>query len=198
MLAVEIAQNEGTRHLEGAHRADATMRLLGDIIGELAPRPLALVLEDSQWLDSASWRLVEWVLGSLSSLLIILCLRAEEVPEEFKNLHRRTQAARKSATRSGADDPSLFCRILELEELSEGSISQLAARTLGAVPPDEELARRVSALASGNPFFAEEIALTLKSEGLIAMFATSTRSGTLGAVNGRWSIAASISRKSCV
>lgn len=169
MLAVEIAQNEGTRHLEGAHRADATMRLLGDIIGELAPRPLALVLEDSQWLDSASWRLVEWVLGSLSSLLIILCLRAEEVPEEFKNLHRRTQAARKSATRSGADDPSLFCRILELEELSEGSISQLAARTLGAVPPDEELARRVSALASGNPFFAEEIALTLKSEGLIAM-----------------------------
>ena len=35
----------------GAHRADATMRLLGDLIGALAPRPLVLVLEDSQWLD---------------------------------------------------------------------------------------------------------------------------------------------------
>lgn len=169
MLAIEIPQNEGTRHLEGAHRADATMRLLGDIIGALAPRPLVLVLEDSQWLDSASWRLVEWVLGSLSSLLIILCVRAEEVPEEFKNLRRRAQAARKNATGSGAEDPARFCRILELEELSEASISQLVARTLGVVPPDEELARRVSALAGGNPFFAEEIALTLKSQGLIAV-----------------------------
>ncbi|WP_181176952.1 AAA and adenylate/guanylate cyclase domain-containing protein [Mesorhizobium sp. B2-6-4] len=169
MLAIDIPQNEGTRHLEGAHRADATMRLLGDIIGALAPRPLALVLEDSQWLDSASWRLVEWILGSLSSLLIVLCMRAEEVPEEFKNLHRRAEAARKNVTGSGAHDPARLCRILELEELSEAAIVQLVARTLGVVPPDEELARRVSALAGGNPFFAEEITLTLKSEGLIAV-----------------------------
>ena len=33
---METPQNEGTRHLEGAHRADATMRLLGEVIGLLA------------------------------------------------------------------------------------------------------------------------------------------------------------------
>ena len=51
VLAIETHQSEETRHLEGAHRADATMRLLGEVISGLAPRPLALVLEDSQWLE---------------------------------------------------------------------------------------------------------------------------------------------------
>ena len=57
----------------------------------------------------------------------------------------------------------------KLEELSEASIHELVARILGDAPPHDELARRISAMASGNPFFAEEIALTLKSEGLIAI-----------------------------
>ncbi|TPL05974.1 hypothetical protein FJ944_24220 [Mesorhizobium sp. B2-4-11] len=169
VLSIEIPQNDGTRHLEGPHRADATMRLLGDLMDNLAPRPLALVLEDSQWLDSASWRLVEWVLSSLSSLLLVLCVRSDEVPEELKNLRRRAEATRRNTSGTEPDDPARLCRILDLEELSEASICELVARTLGDVPPHGELARRVSALAGGNPFFAEEIALTLKSQGLIAI-----------------------------
>ncbi|MHA4735859.1 AAA family ATPase [Ensifer adhaerens] len=167
LLAIEIEQNEGTRHLEGAHRADATMRLLGDILGVLAPRPFALVLEDSQWLDSASWRLVEWVLGSVPSLLLVLCVRSEEVPEDLKQLRRRVEAAGEAGTET--EEPARRYRILELEELDDGTVCELVSRTLGEVPPQQELARRVAALAGGNPFFAEEIALTLKSEGLIAV-----------------------------
>ncbi|WP_027997443.1 AAA family ATPase [Sinorhizobium arboris] len=167
LLAVEIQQSEGTRHLDGAHRADATMRLLGDILGVLAPRPFALVLEDSQWLDSASWRLVEWVLGSLPSLLLVLCIRSEEVPAEWKHLRRRAEAARINET--DMDNPARRCRMLELEELSDSAVCELVSRTLGDVSPQEELARRIAVLAGGNPFFAEEIAHTLKSEGLIAV-----------------------------
>ncbi|MGF6174469.1 AAA family ATPase [Ensifer sp. 4252] len=169
VLAVDIPQNESTRHLDGAHRADATMRLMGDIIAGAAPHPLTLVLEDSQWLDSASWRLVEWVLGSQSSLLVILCVRSEEIPEEVKSLRRRAETARLNAGTSETDDPARFCQILELDELNDASIWKLVARTLGKAPPHDELAHRISKLAGGNPFFAEEIALTLKSEGLIAI-----------------------------
>lgn len=169
VLAVDIPQNEGTRHLDGAHRADATMRLMGDIIATAAPHPLTLVLEDSQWLDSASWRLVEWVLGSQSSLLVILCVRSEEIPDEVKSLRRRAESARMSAGTSESDDPARFCQILELDELNDASICKLVERTLGKAPPHDELAHRISKLAGGNPFFAEEIALTLKSEGLIAI-----------------------------
>lgn len=169
VLTIDIPQNESTRHLDGAHRADATMRLMGDIIAIAAPQPLTLVLEDSQWLDSASWRLVEWVLGSQSFLLVILCVRSEEVPQEVKNLRRRAETARLNMETSQSDDPARFCQILELEELSDTSIWKLVARTLGKAPPHDELAHRISNLAGGNPFFAEEIALTLKSEGLIAI-----------------------------
>ena len=51
VLGIEISENENTRHLQGAHRGDATMRLLGDLLGVVGPRPLVLVLEDSQWLN---------------------------------------------------------------------------------------------------------------------------------------------------
>ncbi|OCP18291.1 MULTISPECIES: AAA and adenylate/guanylate cyclase domain-containing protein [unclassified Ensifer] len=169
VLAVDIPQNESTKHLDGAHRADATMRLMGDIIATAAPHPLTLVLEDSQWLDSASWRLVEWVLGSQSSLLVILCVRSEEIPEEVKSLRRRAESARLGAGTSETDDPARFCQLLELDELNDASIWKLVERTLGKAPPHDELAHRISQLAGGNPFFAEEIALTLKSEGLIAI-----------------------------
>jgi class 3 adenylate cyclase len=165
MLGIEVPQNESTRHLEGAHRADATMRLIGEIVGCLAPRPLTIVLEDSQWLDSASWRLVEWVLGSLSSLMLILCVRAEEVPDELRNLQQRAKVVE---TEADADAAARYLRILELSELSDTSIHSLVAWTLGGAPPQDEIMRRVAALAGGNPFFAEEISLTLKSEGLIA------------------------------
>jgi hypothetical protein len=167
VLGIPILENDSTRHLQGAHRADATMRLLADLVGVLAARPLALVLEDGQWLDSASWRLVEWVLASQSSILMVLCVRSEEVPEELKALQRRAESARTSATES--DDPARFCRVLDLAELSDNAIRELVARTLGEVPPHNEVAQAVSELAGGNPLFAEEIALSLKGEGLIAV-----------------------------
>jgi class 3 adenylate cyclase len=169
VLGVEIPENESTRHLEGAHRGDATMRLLGDLLGVVAPRPVVLVLEDSQWLDSASWRLLEWVLATHSSILIVACVRWEEIPEELRSLQRRAEAARMTASGIDLDDPAEFCRIMEVEELSDDSMCELVARTLGSSPPDRELADRISALACGNPLFAEEITLSLKTEGLIAI-----------------------------
>ncbi|MBR0867345.1 hypothetical protein JQ614_37660 [Bradyrhizobium diazoefficiens] len=169
VLGIAIPENDGTRHLEGPNRADATMRLLGDLVGALAPRPLVLIMEDSQWLDSASWRLIEWILGSLPSLLLILCVRVEEIPDELKSLRRRAETARMNTNRVDADDPARFCQILELRELGEVSIRELVARTLGEVPPHQELAGRIAALADGNPFFAEEISIALKGEGLIAV-----------------------------
>lgn len=67
------------------------------------------------------------------------------------------------------DDPANYCEFLELDDLSDAAIWQVVGRALGEAPPHEDVARRISSLAGGNPFYAEEIALTLKSEGLIAV-----------------------------
>jgi hypothetical protein len=164
MLGVPVPQTDSTRHLDGAHRADAIMRLLGDVLQALAPRPLTLIVEDSQWLDSASWRLLEWILTSLSSLLVVVCVRTGEAPEMLTAFRRRITSVPVEET-----DGSHFCRTLDLEDLSDGTVHQIVTRTLASAPPHEDLARRIVELAAGNPFFAEEITLTLKSEGLIAV-----------------------------
>lgn len=168
VLGIEIPESENTRHLQGAHRGDATMRLVGDLLAVVVPRPSVLVLEDSHWLDSASWRLVEWVSANHSSMLIVLCVRSEEVPEELRSLQRRAEA-RISPSGIDLDDPARFCRVVSLEELNDAEIRELSARILGGVAPENELADRIASLADGNPLFAEEIVLSLKTEGLIAI-----------------------------
>jgi predicted ATPase len=144
------------------------MRLVGDLLAVVAPRPSVLVLEDSHWLDSASWRLVEWVSANHSSMLTVVCVRSEEVPEELRSLQRRAEA-RMSPSGIDLDDPARFCRVLPLEELNDAEIRELSTRILGGVAPEHELANRISSLADGNPLFAEEIVLSLKTEGLIAI-----------------------------
>ncbi len=169
VLGCEISNTENTRHMEGAHRADATMRFVGDLLCGLTVGPTALVIEDCQWLDSASLRLAEWIVASQNSLLLILCVRSEEEPEQIQILRRRADAVRRRAWEAVKDDPARFCQILFVQPLSEASVCELVARILDAAPLHQELASRICALSGGNPLFAEEIALTLKCEGLIAV-----------------------------
>jgi hypothetical protein len=169
LLGITVHQSEGTRHLQGRHRADATMRLLAEIIQVLAPQPLVIILEDSQWFDSASWRLCEWMLASMSSLLLIACVRSEEVPDELKSLNQRVGDGRKRREPASQEHAN-FCHFLELEELNEGSISEIVTRTLADVPAvHSDISVRINELAGGNPLFAEEIALSLRGSGLIAI-----------------------------
>jgi class 3 adenylate cyclase len=169
VLSVEIAQDQVTQHLDGAHRADATMRLLRDVFLALVPQPCILVFEDSQWFDSASWRLAEWIFSAELSILAVFCVRAEEIPQELRKLQHRKKSVQTNLTTISPDDPARFCRFLDLDELSDPSIRELVARTLGDVRPEQALADRIVLLAGGNPLFAEEIALTLKANGLISV-----------------------------
>lgn len=168
VLDIAVPDTEGTVHLKGAHRADATMRLIADVIGALMPRPFAIVLEDCQWLDSASWRLLEWVMGSLDSILVVLCVRVGEMPDEIRALQNRSYAVDVPLKPSDTNLVQHF-RQIQLTELDEASMRQLISRTLDNIPVHDEIGRRIIALAGGNPLFVEEIALSLKSEGLISV-----------------------------
>lgn len=169
ILGVRIPQDEGVRHLVGAHRADATMRLIGDLIEALAPRPLAIILDNSQWLDSASWRLVEWAVASVTSLLVIVCVRSGEEPVELRTISRKLEGAAKGGDGPLADMRPRFCRTVDLGELDAGSLAGVIAGSLGEAQVDDALAARIALLSAGNPLFAEEIALTLKGRALIVV-----------------------------
>src|SRR5690606_21604383 len=73
MLGRDLPQTEATRHLAAASRADATVRELVEVIRVIGSGPRLIVFEDGQWLDSASWRVLEWALSQLPSALVVLC-----------------------------------------------------------------------------------------------------------------------------
>ncbi len=168
VLAIELEDTEGTVHLTGAHRADATMRLTADVIGALTSEPFAVILEDSQWLDSASWRLTEWIMTSLPSILVVLCVRVGEIPDQLRALQSRA-AALEPHTPSDDSELADHFRQIQLRKLDENSVRQLITLTLDGAPAKDEIEQRIMELAGGNPLFAEEVALSLKSEGLISL-----------------------------
>lgn len=168
LLAAEQPETASTLHLKGANRVDAAMRLVGEVINVLVPRPFTLVLEDSQWLDSASWRLLEWIFGSLDSILVVLCVRVGEMPKQLDSLYKRAERI-DAGLGSEENDLAWYFRPLQVRELDDVSVKRLMDRILDDVPPHDDVAQRITELAGGNPLFVEEITLTLKNQGLISI-----------------------------
>jgi serine/threonine protein kinase/tetratricopeptide (TPR) repeat protein len=124
-------------------------RLMNDLISkawtdwlaaECAAQPVVVVLEDLQWGDLPSVKLIESALRALGDApLMVLALARPEVHELFPGMWRG-----RSLTE------------LHLGELSARACESLAREVLGAGVPDETIARVVSR-ADGNAFYLEEL-----------------------------------------
>lgn len=152
VVPVALADNEGTRPLEGAARAANTLRVLGGLIAAAAHRqPSVLVLEDGHWTDSASWSLVARLARSVDEVALVVTTRPwEEEPAVWREL----------AGRPGA-------LAVELGPLAAAELVQVAAAQLGCDELPIPLAQLLEARAEGNPFHAQEIALSLRDAELI-------------------------------
>lgn len=139
---------------------DAVARSLAAIARE---RPLLVALDDLQWSDAASNRLLRYVAGQLSSvpLAIVIAYRADEA----------------------ATNPHLARTVLELdrlrrlttvsvEPLGEPETAQLVAGLIGSPAPS--LSRAVHRHSEGNPFFVEEVIRSLAADGDLALTGDAT------------------------
>ena len=139
--------------MAGQVRADNTHALLLRLLGEAAhPRPTALVLEDTHWLDSASWALTAQVRRRLPSILLILTQRptAESIPPDGRALLESPGSERIALGALGPDD-----------------IVALACNRLGVDSLPPPVAALLWHKANGHPFFGEELAYALRDLGLI-------------------------------
>jgi predicted ATPase len=123
--------------------------------------PLALFLDDLQWLDAATLDLLVDVLtaGDLGHLLLIGAYRDNEV-SALHPLARKLDALRQTAA---------IVRTMTLPSLALDDLQQLIADALHA-PPDcvLPLAELVQTKTGGNPFFAIQFLNSLAEEGLLA------------------------------
>jgi PAS domain S-box-containing protein len=122
--------------------------------------PLALFLDDLQWLDTATLELLESLVTDpdLRHLLLIGAYRGNEVSPSHP-LMITLAAMREAGTRT---------QEIELSPLSLGDIGRLIAETLRC-PRDSAapLAQLVHEKTGGNPFFAIQFLIALAEEGLL-------------------------------
>ena len=123
--------------------------------------PLALFLDDLQWLDAATLALIEDLLthSEVQSLLLIGAYRDNEVASSHP-LMRTLEAIRAS----GAQVQEIVLAPLALDD-----VGQLVADALHCGPERASpLAELVHAKTAGNPFFAIQFLTALVEEHLVA------------------------------
>ena len=123
--------------------------------------PLALFLDDLQWLDSATLDLLEHLVThpEVRHLLLIGAFRDNEVGPAHPLLR----------TLDGIRDAGAKVEEIVLTPLGLDDIGQLAADALHCLPEGARpLAQLVREKTSGNPFFSIQFLTALNEEGLLA------------------------------
>ncbi len=140
--------------LDAAGRADTAREFVVEVLGDLlGAGPALVVLDDVQWLDSASWQLLELFVRRSAGALVVTASRpldAEELPSEARRLLG-------SAVSSD----------LALGPLSRAETDALVADRLGVPAISRELGRRVFDRTEGHALFTEQLVLSLSDQGLI-------------------------------
>ena len=123
--------------------------------------PLALFLDDLQWLDAATLDLLEDLLtrDDLRRLLLIGAYRDNEVSATHP-LMRKLDAIRQA----GAAVEDIVLTPLGQEDLGQLLVDSLHCEPGGAAP----LANLIHEKTTGNPFFAIQFISTLGEEGLLS------------------------------
>ncbi|WP_413201330.1 ATP-binding protein, partial [Nostoc piscinale] len=123
-----------------------------------AEHPLVMFLDDLQWADSASLKLMQLLMADTSHLLLIGAYRDNEVPAGHPLMLTLSDIQKKQAK----------INTITLKPLTRNTVNQLVADTLKS---PEELAESLSTLiyqkTQGNPFFATQFLKAIYQDGLI-------------------------------
>jgi class 3 adenylate cyclase/tetratricopeptide (TPR) repeat protein len=153
LLPLQYPHNDVTGHMDPAARASAIRALLLRLLEPPAGEPpLMLMVDDLHWFDEASLGILAAALAALPGLLMLGGTRPPE-PATAAGLAKLLQ-------QPGAVK-------LQLEQLAPPAVEQLACGLLGVGGLPPPLAEFLNHRCGGNPFYAEELLLGLRSAGLI-------------------------------
>ncbi len=159
-LELVIGPQPGVAELGGQENANRFIMVFQQFIQavSLPEHPLVLFLDDLQWADSASLRLLEAILGAFYTryLLIIGVYRSEDVDPA----HPLT------ALMEHVLDAGVTVTTVELGDLSREEVDLLLGDALRCpVEAVRSLGHLIYAKTDGNPFFLIEFLKTLVAEG---------------------------------
>lgn len=160
VLPLELPDNDLTRQMTGSVRAENTRDLLLRLLKNATERsPKLLVIEDAQFIDSASWNLLHQIVLQIKNMLLVITTRPL-----IENTGATSAAIRREYLYISQ---SRATRVLHLDMLSQEETNQLVAQRLGlrALPP--AIGALIYQKAEGHPFFSEELGYALRDAGFI-------------------------------
>ncbi|HKD85614.1 MAG TPA: AAA family ATPase [Terriglobales bacterium] len=162
-LPFDFPETLETRELQGEARADATRRLLLDVLKQyLASDPAVLILDDAHWFDSASWGLARLAAEELRPAVIVVAMRpVTDAPiRDYEDLLGMPGSVH-----------------LALEPLPSEDVLQLVCQRLGVKTMLQPIAQYVLQQTQGNPLFIEELVYALRDSGAIEIRDSECRLG---------------------
>ena len=133
-----------------------------------AQKPVMLVVEDFQWLDDSSARLIVHMLELCLQARFFVCVSGRSGEDSVVRLIDSTSGIR-----------GLSAAVVEMAPLSEQQGAEVLEQLVGNDPQTRQLRDRILHKAGGNPFFIEEVVRSLIASGLLLR----------GAQSGAWSAA---------
>lgn len=154
ILGGDLPPTAVTAHLGGQLRADATVDALVRLFTREATRsPLLVIVDDTQWIDSPSWKALSALVLLAPRLVLVAGFRVTGEPsKEWQDL--------------GAE-PGVSH--IDLGRLTDAESVELATRELdGATVPDA-VAALVRDKAAGHPLFVGELVRWLRDTGVLVV-----------------------------
>lgn len=165
ILPVELAPTTLTAQMDNATRRDALLNLSINLLHHLTvERPLISILEDGQWMDDASWLLLERVAKEVRWMLPIVMTRPlnPPVPAGYVQLQ----------------DLETIVKVT-LAPLNREETIALAKERLSVRALKVDLADLIHLRTQGNPFFLEAFLESLSASGSLEVVDGAARlSGT--------------------
>ena len=158
-LDIDVPETPTTETMGPGQRLKGATELLAMILQDAARKqPLLVVFDDAQWLDSASTNIITSVMSKVQGgfgvvlgarLVHASNSRRAKVPSALRSLFSMQQTAR-----------------LRIQPLSSEACVSLAEARLGARPPPE-VANVIASSTGGNPFYVEELLMSLLQSGVL-------------------------------
>ena len=124
-------------------------------------RPVVLFLDDLQWADRASLRLLHYVASSCEdhAMLLVGAYRAEELRGDAGPSEHSLLETLRRLDREG------LAETVRLSQFGEGEVAALLVNLLGGGSVDPDLVRDIHLETSGNALFVLELVALMQQEG---------------------------------
>jgi len=147
MLSLDMPDNDITSQISGEALGDNINDLIVNILRLAAEKqPIVLIIENGQWIDSASWGLLRLVMRDVHPLLLLFATRpiAEPLPKVYRTIISSPDTLR-----------------IELVALANDESLGLVCQHFGVNKLPEMVEKLIVDKSQGNPFFIEELAKRL-------------------------------------